>query len=134
MNSYTLEQAFDTIGGLSKLGFKMTIFLTARTHLIATLLITFGFFSGASVSLMMSFLELEPAYLCSFPENPNIFLPCAPHDKNDLKGFCGTDLNYKVDWSSPTSLDNWYVQLDLSCKLKSTEIRKLILSVGISKT
>ena len=79
-----------------------------------------GFFSGTPIFLHLSFLELEPAYLCT--KYPDIVIPekCSPHDKDGKAGFCGVpDVRYQVDYSNPISLENWYTQLHLECVSKN---------------
>jgi hypothetical protein len=89
----------------------------ASKHIMASIVLIVGYATGGTVFMQVSFLELCPAYLCSeSPEFSNPF-KCAPHPKDKLEGFCGrSDLYHQVDWKDPTSLRNWYTQLDLTCK------------------
>jgi hypothetical protein len=85
-----------------------------------------AFNSGNFLAYGFSYLELEPKYKCDFSsgtfnsnglvdpsnstdEDLNSYIDCVPSD------FCGSDMNYYIDWSDPESLHNWVETLDLAC-------------------
>lgn len=80
-------------------------------HLFACMVLIAGFLSSGCVFLMISFLELEPAYLCSAKKDFSIEFPCVPRTKVDnlAPAFCGTNLNYRVNYTVESSLNNWFV-------------------------
>lgn len=56
----------------------------------------------------MFYLELNPRYLCKNTDGSEY--EC----KSDQ--FCGTDIEYRIDWTYYTSLHNWIEEFDLTCK------------------
>ena len=86
-------------------------------QLYASVVLIIGFMCGGSLFQTLAFLELEPDFLCSTQKDFTNPFKCLPRSKNGLQGFCGSDLEVKVDWDGKTSLNNWYVQLSLECKL-----------------
>ena len=69
--------------------------------------------SGGSSSLYaMVFFELSPNYLCK--NEISEWESCHKEE------FCGTDIEYKVNWDSTYSLFNWVEEYDLHCAGKST--------------
>jgi len=43
-----------------------------------------GFFSGGSLFLMLGFLEVEPAYVCSYSSDFSRNFTCSPHKKENV--------------------------------------------------
>ena len=76
---------------------------------MASIVLIVGYATGGTVFLQVSFLELCPAYLCSYSSDFSDQFKCTPHDKNGMIGFCERkDIYFKVDEKDPTSLQNWY--------------------------
>jgi MFS family permease len=71
-----------------------------------------GFMTGSFLTYAMSLLELYPRYLCKNPETGAEY-ECTPDQ------FCGTKIQYRVDFDYFTSLHNWVEDLDLTCTPKS---------------
>ena len=95
---------------------KTTSLRAAYKHIMASIVLIVGYATGGTVFLQVSFLELCPAYICSESSDFSNPFKCSPHPKEKLVGFCGrSDLYHQVDWKDPTSLRNWYTQLDLTC-------------------
>ncbi len=111
MKKYTIDQAFEKIGGYN------------RYHLFVSILLIVAFASGGSVFLSTSFLELAPAFECSdYPDFRSVF-ECQAQSKNEsVRTFCFAKepIYHRVNESAPTSLQNWYTQLNLACVSKST--------------
>ena len=62
-------------------------------HFIVSLILIFGYATGGTVFLQVSFLELPPTYMCS--NHTTEFLEpykCLPHRKDNITGFCGTKI------------------------------------------
>ena len=57
----------------------------------------------------LSYLELAPQYVCF---DGTEWLSCKPAD------FCGTNIQYRIDYSCPTCLHNWVEKLSLTCEPK----------------
>ena len=55
----------------------------------------------------MSFLELQPKYICTATNGTDY--GCTNKD------FCGTDIKFRVNYTDDTSLKNWVEDLDLYC-------------------
>jgi len=111
-NGLTLDEAFKkTSPKPSKQGLPLTQCIDER-HILMIAVLICGFFSGGSLFLMLSFLEVEPAYLCSHSPDFTDTFTCAPHTKKNvtLENFCtATGIHYQVDYSQEISLHNWFV-------------------------
>ena len=62
------------------------------------------------VVMAVTYLELEPKYLCTTLLNPVPF-------ECDSKVVCADNdiTSFEVNWSSPFSLNNWVEQLNMYC-------------------
>ena len=83
-------------------------------HVMTIAVLIGGFFSGGCVFLMTSFLQVEPAYLCSYTPDYASNFTCSPHKKEGvtLQNFCEISpdiLVHKIDYSKAISLNNWFV-------------------------
>ena len=121
MKKYTIDQAFEKIGGYSNYFLTFTFLLIDRYHLFVSIVLIVGFASGGSVFLSTSFLELAPAFECSdYPDFRSVF-ECQAQSKNEsVRTFCFAKepIYHRVNESAPTSLQNWFTQLNLACKKK----------------
>ena len=85
-------------------------------------MIMIGFASGLYIISLMSYLELQNKFFCSDDSSFTITYKCEPHhnDKTHVPGFCENEtIHHRVNWTDPTSLNNWYTQLDLACVNKA---------------
>lgn len=60
------------------------------------------------INQCMFLMELAPKYECEYIEG--VWSTCTNKD------FCGTNINYRVNWNSPFSLHNWFYDLNLYCE------------------
>ena len=71
------------------------------------MILIIGFNTGGFLTYSMSFLELQPKYICTFPNGTDY--SCTNSD------FCGTNIPFRINYTDDTSLENWVQDLDLYC-------------------
>ena len=78
---------------------------------------------------MMANLVQTPAYLCKNEQGE--FVSCEASD------ICDADLpesDYKIDWSSTSSIHNWFVKLNLLCMPVTTYFVSIVYFLGQATT
>jgi len=98
--TYSLEEAYEATGGFGLF------------QVFSSAILIMGFITGSFLTFAMSFLELYPRYLCKNAETGTEY-ECKPNQ------FCGTNIQYRIDFDYFTSLHNWVEDLDLTCTPKS---------------
>ena len=83
-----------------------------RFQWIACFFIVLGADCSALITQCLYLLELQPAYLCKSGE---VWVSCMPEQFCTLQGK-PNGVEYKIDWTNPESLDNWFVHLSMECK------------------
>ena len=96
LENKSYDELLDKIGGFG------------RFQLFASMSILFGITGGCFWSQDMNLLELIPQYECNL-QSDGIWSECTPQT------FCGTEIEHRVNWDSPYSLNNWVQQLNLEC-------------------
>ena len=72
-----------------------------------TVILTMGFMTSYFLTYSISYLELQPKYICTYPNGTDY--AC----NNTV--FCGTNITRRVNYADDTSLENWVEDLDLYC-------------------
>jgi hypothetical protein len=72
-----------------------------------------GLCSGSFIAYAISFLELNPRYLCMNPVTHKEY-ECT----RDVICDKAHSVQWRIDWDDPTSLHNWIEDLDLTCTPK----------------
>ena len=97
-----IDEACDKAGGFGKFIW------------FCSLSIIFGQLSGGFLIHGLAYMELAPTYKCkSYTSNYSEWYSCKPDS------FCDSpDIIWEIDYSNPTSINNWYTSYDLKCKGK----------------
>ena len=85
----------------------MVNFGIGRFQWLITVILTMGFMTSYFLTYSISYLELQPKYICTFPNGTDY--SCTNTD------FCGTNITFRVNTTDDTSLENWVEDLDLYC-------------------
>ena len=98
---------------VSDLDFNHTTTTTiGRFQVMSTTTLISGFLTGSFLAYSISFLELNPKYICKSPGSAEFV--CTRDD------FCDKpDITHYVDWNDESSLHNWIESLDLTCTPKA---------------
>mmetsp|Transcript_13266 Transcript_13266/g.18070 ORF Transcript_13266/g.18070 Transcript_13266/m.18070 type:complete len:164 (-) Transcript_13266:187-678(-) len=96
----TIEDALALIGGFGKFQW------------IASIVCMANMIRNAFFYFPLPYLELYPEYICTDTSKPGSDTHvCEPKD------FCDNpDIEHTINWDASTSLHNWVVPLDLTCK------------------
>ncbi len=70
-----------------------------KFQLLTTIILTVGFMTGNYMTTTISFLELQPKYICT--DGNGTDYSCKNTD------FCGKNISYTINYTDNTSLENW---------------------------
>ncbi|TNV81786.1 hypothetical protein FGO68_gene950 [Halteria grandinella] len=110
----TLDQAYMRAGGFG------------RFQCLMVLIVSIAFASGSHIMYATNYLMQQPAYLCKDPTTLEFTVPCTQAD------FCDPITEkpikeFQVDWSSPSSFENWVIQLNIQCDMDLSNKDNMIL-------